>query len=90
MPIEELKKRRVWAKALEVPWSDPALVRKDRFGYLMRYGDYGDHSSSFGWEIDHLIPVKLGGSEDEWNLEPLNWLMNHSKSDHPEPELLGS
>ena len=56
----------------------------------MRYGDYGNHSSSFGWEIDHLIPVKLGGSEDEWNLEPLNWLMNRSKSHHPEPELLGS
>jgi hypothetical protein len=90
MPIEELKKRRVWAKALEVPWSDPSLVRKDRFGYLMRYSDFGDHSSSFGWEIDHLVPMALGGSEDEWNLEPLNWLMNLSTAERPEPELLPS
>jgi hypothetical protein len=88
MPIEEPTKRRIWAKALEVPWSDPALVRKDRFGYLMRYSDYGDHASSFGWEIDQLIPMALGGSEDEWNLEPLNSLMNHSTAKRPQPELL--
>lgn len=76
MPVEDVTKRRVWSKALEVPWSDPALVRKDRHGYLMRFSDYGDHSSAFGWEIDRLIPITLGGPEEEWNLEPLNWMMN--------------
>ena len=76
MPVEDVTKRRIWSKALEVPWSDPALVRKDRHGYLMRYSDYDDRSSAFGWVIDPLIPVALGGSEDEWNLEPLNSMMN--------------
>ena len=75
MPVEDQTKQRIWSKALEVPWSDPSLVRKDRHGYLMRYSDYGDRSSAFGWEIDPLIPVALGGPEDEWNLEPLNSMM---------------
>ena len=73
---QELRKLRVWSKALEVPGVDPAVMRKDRHGYLMRYSDYGDRSSAFGWEIDPLIPVALGGPEDEWNLEPLNSMMN--------------
>ena len=73
---EELAKERIWSKALEVPGVDPAVMRKDRHGYLMRYVDYGNRRSAMGWEIDPLIPIALGGPQEEWNLEPLNWMMN--------------
>jgi hypothetical protein len=70
----------VWSKGVEVAGYDPTIWRQDIFGSLMKRSDYGDCSSTFGWEIDHIQPTSLFGS-DFLNKQPLHWRNNRSKSD---------
>ena len=88
---EELKKK-VWEKGREVNGYDPNKIRQDACGAWIRYDKYGDRSSIFGWEIDHIYPrsvlrEKKVIEEDIdalENLRPLNWLNNDAKGiDYP-------
>jgi len=47
----------------------------------MRFTDHGDTSSKYGWEIDHIMPTSLGGTDDVGNLQPLHWENNRKKGD---------
>lgn len=69
----------VWRKGTPEP--DYPGFRKDTCGASMRYGAYGDRSSPFGWEIDHIKPVAAGGTDALSNLQPLQWENNVYKSD---------
>ena len=46
----------VWKKGTVVPNYDPSLYRKDECGAWMRFKEYGDRNSIYGWEIDHITP----------------------------------
>lgn len=83
---------RIWAKAQKVDNYDPTLYRKDACGAWIMRDKYGDRTSAFGWEVDHVYPEsrlkKAGVSMDlidsENNLRPLNWSNNDSKgADYP-------
>ena len=71
----------VWKKAKVVPGFDPSLWRKDFAGAWIAYNAYGQQGP-FGWEIDHLKPVTLRGTDDLSNLNPLQWQNNRTKGDN--------
>lgn len=75
---EEARKRTAWEKASVVPGNDPNIFRKDAFGWWIKWTEYGDRDSEYGWEIDHVQPTILGGSDAVSNLRALHWRNNSS------------
>lgn len=67
----EQQKIAVWNKARIVQGYHPAYVRADACGALIEWERYGDTTSKHGWEIDHIIPKSLGGTDAIANLQPL-------------------
>lgn len=70
----------VWNKGTKISGKDAAKWRKDNCGALICYDDYGK-ISDYGWEIDHHIPLRKGGSNYLSNLFPLHWMNNKVKGD---------
>ena len=66
----------VWQKGRQIPGYSYLVWRWDDFGRVMRYQDYGNRSSQWGWEIDHITPLSQSGSNDLSNFRPLNWVSN--------------
>ena len=77
----EALKQLVWEKGEIIPHYSPTIWRWDKYGKVMKYNKHGNTESKFGWEIDHIYPGELGGSDDLYNLQPLQWENNRSKSD---------
>ena len=82
------EEQRVWEKGDIVPERSQDETRRDVCGAIIKRDDYGNTSSHYGWEIDHIKPVSSGGGDEVDNLQPLQWRNNRSKSDdYPaEPE----
>lgn len=90
--VTDKLKREIWGKGTIVDGFDPKRVRKDSCGAWIIYDKFNDHNSIFGWEIDHIYPIKKlkernipeGIIDNLENLRPLNWLNNRSKgADYP-------
>src|SRR6266700_3540673 len=56
-------------------------LRVDAWGWTIVRQDYGNTRSRYGWEIDHIIPVAQGGTDDLSNLQPLQWENNRRKDE---------
>jgi hypothetical protein len=75
----EYKKLQVWMKGRVILGYDPSIWRYDDNGNPIRFSDYGNRSSQYGWEMDHYpIPDALGGLDDVSNLRPLRCRDNAS------------
>lgn len=71
----------VWAKGKIIPRYDATLWRWDVCGKPIRFSEHGNRNSPYGWEIDHIKPRSLGGSDALENLQPLQWENNHRKAE---------
>lgn len=80
---ENWTKQKVWEKARIVYGCDPGQWRKDECGAWMNWNHYGRRDSTFGWEFHHMIPKSHGGTDDVYNLIPLQWENNAERSDGP-------
>lgn len=79
--FSEQEKSAVWRKATVIPGYEPRIWRRDTCGASMKWSEYGNTTSNFGWEIDHIKPVAAGGGDDLSNLQALQWANNRYKSD---------
>lgn len=73
----------VWFKGTLIPGVDPNVARRDGCGATIHWREHGNRNSQFGWEVDHIKPESLGGSDDLSNLQPLHWKNNVAKGDGP-------
>ncbi len=76
MTFNDFTKQSVWNQGRIVPSCNPADWRHDRDGKAIKWGDYGDRRSKYGWEIHHLRAKSRGGSDDLANPIPLHWETN--------------
>ena len=81
--LEDLK-RAAWSRTS--PVSGQQLngweFRKDCLGNLVRYTDFGNRHSPFGWELDFIVARALGGTNDPENLQALHWRANAARSEN--------
>lgn len=71
-----LRKAAVWEACRIIPGRDPRVWRYCANGRAIRWGDHGDRTSEYGWEIDHIVPKGLFGGNDWSNLRALHWRDN--------------
>lgn len=62
----------VWRKASVVPGYPPNVWRYDVRGNPICWTEYGNLGSPFGWEIAHIVPPELGGTDVIGNLQVLH------------------
>ena len=73
--------QKVWEMAKIVAGNDSSMFRVDACGTWIQFGKHGDRDSEYGWEVDHIKPVALNGSDELYNLQPLHWKNNVAKGD---------
>ena len=65
------QREKVWAKAHPIAGRDPSIWRRDDDCRTIRYADFGDRTSQYGWEIE-VLPFAQG-TDELVHLKPVHW-----------------
>ncbi len=79
-PFDEQIVEEVWKKGSIIHESLEDIARLDRYGSHISKLSFGKREK-YGWEIDHIKPVSKGGTDEIFNLQPLQW-ENHRKKEN--------
>lgn len=71
-------KDRVWSR------DSPGFqeFRLDIYDRWMKYSEFGNRKSEYGWEIDHALARRDGGTDSITNFRALNWRSNVARNGH--------
>ena len=58
----------VWLRGRRIRGIDASVWRLDHLGRVIRFADYGNRSSHYGWRV---VRIDAGGSDDIANLRPV-------------------
>lgn len=88
LPWLEQKKIAAWTRCR--PFGNYPLHewRLDDFDNPIRRADHGVQSE-YGWEVDHVIAVALGGADSLNNVRALHWRKNRQLGGHVGNALTG-
>ena len=86
----DLEKKRIQDAAgqsrrrARIKGNTPELTQEER-GQILEYYMEAAHrtsSTTINWEVDHIVPVSLGGAHVPWNLQVVPRLWNEAKSNN--------
>ena len=87
MTMLEDMKRAAWARTSPVSGQGHSWeFRKDCLGNLVRYADYGNRHSPFGWELEYIV-ARAGAGTDPENMQALHWKANARSAQVAQPRL---
>ncbi|HZZ91243.1 MAG TPA: hypothetical protein VFE23_01705 [Usitatibacter sp.] len=77
--LEDLK-RAAWARTSPVTGQANSWeFRRDCLGNLVRYADFGNRHSPFGWELDVITKLAAAGQGPD-NVQALHWKAGAARS----------
>ena len=73
--FSDAQKQTAWnkAKIVENDNDKGKVWRKDLADAWIKFTDYGDQESDYGWEVDHAFPESKGGGTEDYNIQAMNW-----------------
>ncbi|WP_395443547.1 HNH endonuclease signature motif containing protein [Caulobacter sp. UC70_42] len=75
LPWTEQKKIAAWQSCRPIQGVSPADYRIDAHGNLIVWDHHGKQGE-YGWEVDHIIALALGGADSLANVRALHWRAN--------------
>lgn len=74
-PWIEQKKIAAWQACRPIQGYPSAQYRIDAYGNLILWSHHGKQGE-YGWEVDHILALALGGADSLANVRALHWRAN--------------
>ena len=79
--LDHAKLKTVWNTGVPIIGYDAEIWRRDHLGHIIRFDDYKDEESAYGWRVDHIRPISMKGFDGPSILEPTYWKTTFMKNE---------